>query len=1822
MLLRGLLYLGALMTVLAVSYLVLQYWDQLPMAAQLAYIMAVPATFYAAGWYARQRLELPQAGGVLAGIGAILVALDFAAVYQFGDLGNYVNPSLYWLIAFLVCTAIYLLTAWRLPTEFFGYITLFGMTGCIVAFTSLFWRDPAWLMTAFTLSAILMIGIAVQFRHFNSRWHKLFLACRRLPLLLLPLTQLVVLFIPGGFGVAQTAVFVLATCGYLLLAWQFPNRIYSYALPVSTLLTIAIALITLQMPLWWLPFNMILIAGVYLLAGRITEAQLELNSSWRRETYLFLYFLGFGLLLAGTAGAFLLLAVDWVYGIATLYLATLLYLTCALLFSAPHFVLAAGGLFILPLSIHAYQWLLANNIPQPTVWLMVIWSSLACLYIFITRLLQWQAPPVGKQISAAGWLFLIAHLLLPLAFITILINYQIYTAVWIAGPTLICLAIMLVAYIMSAGLNDRQSLQIPAATLNQHLPRALAQNLFLWPLCFLVAAFITVAWLASPWPFSWLGLPLAMVGLVYLIFGQWAANRRPAYRYPFYTLATLLILSSIFIAYGNTWALITALLMATLFCLRSAAQFRQGAYLALAIGLFVGPYSLMVVEWLTMRTWTQAWEWFMVSWTVLAIIYLGLASLWQKQISPSARDEAFKEGAFQMQPALWLNGWAQLLTPLSLVMVAFLASTHQGLWLNTPSLLVLTAVIFFYLVSAILHDRDTFPALSRPIQNSLPADLAQSLFLWPLAFLVPCWFGLAWYGSILPWPWLGILFVILASGYLGLGSWLEKRQPIYRLPFYGFAFALAALGPILALNNVWAFSVALFLDTLFLIHSALQFRQAGFILAATGLFIAPLSITSTQLMFDNDVLHLEAWLFTIWAVLALVYLGLAWLWQQWSPTAQKETKFNHWGLPMRTAQWLTLWANLLVPAALIGLVVIYLNTLSQAFIWIAVFSVGLSLLFYLFLALFHDSGRFPTFSNPLQAILPQWAATSAYLWPMALLLPVGIALIWLGMSWNTIWFGTFLAGLAMVYVGGGQGLGHRQLAYRIPWQVVAYALAVCGIFLAFAAPVPLLISLLLVVATFLTLAAIYRRIFEMAVAALLFIWPFQLALALSPLPGETYALAYALLATAVYTISGITIHRQNRQAHTGDGRWQLINRQGQGVVVTVIGYLLAGYALSLSFTTGFSQANPIAIWVAVLVPLIILGQQLYSLYWLRLGVFAWVAMPLICLTYGQLLPAITLPDAYMAAAWAILALSCLLWERGLALKWTNGWWQPLTLPLRLTAVLLWCLSLGLTAIDTFTIFTSNLEMLFLPQIVAQLLLIVFVVVTARLYRQRWPLFLEPGLLFWPVTLFFVGYSQQIGIETMAPVDFSFVWLALALVHLGVAVWLDASPVRYAHGLFAGGYGLVMWALLWSLADHQTNLIILAVTIGIAAASQWLFHRGHHRSYGSFVSKFWPIPETVGYWLAYTGFLFIAAFLLPVWLGSLLWFLAVPVAWLGVSFALVAPLYIALGMLLRRACATYTWPLYSAGYGLTAVAAMLAFDDIQLAILVLSLNVVVYAVSTYIFKQPFWLYLSNLLLPIILLLTFQHNEQLTATAVATAFMGLAFLYLLAGRWLDKRLAESGFVSPFALPFYGPGFLLSAIALAVAGESVVLATFIFSAAVCLYGLAAWLFREQLFLYPAVWLTAVPYFLVLRQTNLPSIWYGLAWLPLILITLSLGQFCSRRFVIAARFWQRLSTPFYLLAYGLSLAMILQSTPEPLPLTLSLLAAALLYFASARALPAHRLVIPGIDQHPSVTPFRFHHRPNRRPGSGHCPSIPSLNLGIGAYRLNFESTHRPARG
>lgn len=1261
----------------------------------------------------------------------------------------------------------------------------------------------------------------------------------------------------------------------------------------------------------------------------------------------------------------------------------------------------------------------------------------------------------------------------------------------------------------------------------------------------------------------------------------------------------------------------------------------------------------------------------------------------------------------------------------------------------------------------------------------------------------------------LSWEWASTAAGLLALVYILISQRLQRAKiehniiRKYHTALHGTAFlllGLAAMGGFvtsLFSAEVWAGVIAMTIVSLDLTICAYLFQRSRYTLLASGLFIVPFSIAAIEWL---QTLNLSpapaiAWITFAWGALALTYIGLGVI-------LQKAERHN---------KWLYAWAHVLTSSSLFILPFSYLLDMRNWTHAPALVSLGTSILVYLVSFILQDSGRHSSLSV-LSKWLPYGLGKGIFLWFLGILLPIWSAVAWFGAELSNAWFGAVLGGFGLAYIGIGQWLFKRTKEYRLPFHVIAYLLGALGILMAASDAYGLLITLLITVISAGVLAYLYDRVIETALASLSFLWGFQLSLDILEIPYYAQLLGYALLASLVYIPIAVylnTFQKSREQLHHAPP--------------FIVGYALVAYAVIESITLRNEPAY--IFWVGVAVPLLATGLFAFSASYFRASklspAWAWAGTLTFTMTVAQAVTLFEISAIYDALACAGLAAVYMIIERALfftSQKLTTEpsrfWAGILHLPLTIFALMLAALGLTLSLPETLNVFLGIQRGDSLPLILVQVTLVLLAITSARLYRQRWQFFFEPFIAFLPVTSFFLAYGEQIFGQSLTIPQYAFVWAGLGIIHVLAGITVDRSKVRYAHGLYLGGYALLSWAVFWSSFDssilvwtlglwiitsiasarlvhfrrHQTwddflqllfgksrgmirtntrnafqwlaawafpiwcviflrevsisndfawlgfvvpplgylafavwlkrfdssyalpfhsaaqfytiigllisapsttayltNLSIekntilafillqaaavifyassawifkergfahvsawlslipfsmawmlyrpaitslplvipwllwstillvigfildknktryshgpylagyvlvayalavsipdrlttiyaLAITILLALLSHVLVHFGRHHSFEDFINTFLNKADQTTQQIISTIFLFFTTYAAPILLVQILDYNHYPLAWQGLSLTVAAPFYIALGLLIVRAkprgklTLVPTWALFSASYALTAIGASFAFGDELLGTYALILDIVIYAVSAYIFRQPFWLYLSTILTPIVALLILHQTDRLEADWIAWILIALAYLYLaisqIFGRRQNTQYAVRNLDS-FAMPFYALGLLLSVLALVAGSSEKTLAIQIYSAAVILYVLSSWLFRESWLLYPAAWLAAVPYYLIITMTPLETRWYGLAWLPLIALYIAIGRiFFHKQPLGKGALVRRLkhpAIPFYLMAYVLSLGMIGLSYGDPLALTLALSAGMILYMTSA---------------------------------------------------------------
>jgi hypothetical protein len=1169
--------------------------------------------------------------------------------------------------------------------------------------------------------------------------------------------------------------------------------------------------------------------------------------------------------------------------------------------------------------------------------------------------------------------------------------------------------------------------------------------------------------------------------------------------------------------------------------------------------------------------------------------------------------------------ARWLHLLAQALTLFTLAVLPLeFLSVNTKAWSYIPASIALGLTVTLYVLTIVLHDSGGHPALSSWV-NGLPAPLGKSAFFFPGGLLFPIWISVIWYGNQLSGEWFGAVLTGFGIAYVGLGQWLSGRAREYRLPLHIYPYLLFIIGIVLATADQYALLTALLVTVTSLGILAYLYNRAIETTLAGLLFIWSFVIILDLLKVPQPAQGLA---FVLLACLVYVPVAI------YLNRSQQSREEPH-AIPIFVIGYVLsayaiyssiIWSMRDVSIPWLGVLVPLIGTAlyvySASYFKDGVWSNGWAWLATLTCAItFRQTLTF--FQSPTQYDAFAWVAFAALYMIVERL----------------------LSRIALRDSGVGQPAAQPSRAwlhkFHLPLTVVFILIAALGLYLSLPgtlaafrgftlidSPPPIIAQMTLVL-LLIASARLYRTRLPMFIEPALAFLPVTLffigygeALFGKQLTTPQYALVWAALGLAHFLAAILTDNSKERYAHglylggyvllSWAVLWSLLERP---VLVWTLGLWIFAAVVS-AFLVHVGRHRTWNDFLQVL-----FGSTQTGIRTIITNAFQWLAawtFPIWCVIFLREL------DVPAAFAWLGLVIPPLAYL-GLAL-WFRRVDSSYVTPLNSAAHFYTAIGLLISLPVTFDYLVNyNLPTegkgTLLAFIILQSLAVIFYAVAAWMSKARGFAHVAAWL---SISAFSITW-QAYGVE-LTPVMLIIPWLAWSAVLLVVGFILDRKEIRYAHGPYLAGYALMMYALVLSSQVRLTNIYALAITILLTVISYLLVHFGQHRSFEDFVNFFWKKADDTTRRIAATIFLFFAAYAFPVLLAQVLAYNDYPLAWRGMGLAVIAPLYIAVGLAIRHSKArgiptVPTWPLYSAAYALTAIGAMVAFEEEQVGIYVLTLDAVVYAVSAYLFRQSFWLYLSTVLTPIIVLLALHNADQLKTDLVAWIFMAFAFVYLAIGQAFDRirnatRFAVSPFSSdtaervaihPFAAPFYTPGFLLSAISLALASQEKMLAIQVFTAGVILYALSSVLFRETLFYYPAAWLAAVPYFLGITLTPLETRWYGLAWLPLILLYIGLGRFVFHRRELAplgkgflADWLTHPAVAFYLLAYALSVSMISLSYVEPLPLTIAFGIASLLYFVSAYLfkkpawiypglLAAHMTVLAYFTINPSGGPIRY---------------------------------------
>ncbi len=914
---------------------------------------------------------------------------------------------------------------------------------------------------------------------------------------------------------------------------------------------------------------------------------------------------------------------------------------------------------------------------------------------------------------------------------------------------------------------------------------------------------------------------------------------------------------------------------------------------------------------------------------------------------------------------------------------------------------------------------------------------------------------------------------------------------------------LAFVGGLLSLTvDWWAGVWAMALAALTLAGCAYLFRRPGLVFWAAMLFILPYLLAFWRWL----PAHSDASM----SYMAAACVGLMLIYQGGAAVLRRQERYAgmlhlvaHLGAALLAA-WLLLSVGLML-------------MLSHADSWQMVLPLGELVLFYLLAAILYDSAAHPALSRAVQKTFSAHGRSSLFLWAVGLLLPVWVFVFCKSYLDVGAWPETALALLGLVYVGLGWGLYRREQGYRFTFQLLFYLIAATVLLLEIVRPDVYLLNLYLILLGLALQAWLYRSGLAIGLAGLLLVWVFNLTLnriTMIPVDDE---LAYSCLAVIVYLPIANALHRYG---------WKF------SLSLYVIGYTLL---FGVVFWLGYAAASYLLVSISgwdVGALLLAGGACMFAAYRLRQKIFACLAVTIFSLAYGFLWMWLNLPAQFLATVWVLQSAVLLLCDRWLVRSGQQEEWQPLVRALRLWAIFWWAGGLGFTTPGSIRILLGSywhdgLYGLILPQVLA----VGVAAWVAHSYRRSQFSYLAAGLSFFPFALAFLTYAPA-AMQTRA----GWAWLGWAVVLLLLGYALDRNGVRYAHGVYLTGYALCGVALWWSRGDQAVLLVTLAGVLLVALAGQFLVQLGRHRSFADLLDAARFLPVVLHRALRF-GFAFVVAIALPLWLLLFLDYRQVIWAWRGVALALLAMVYVPAGLNLRRLAVEYTWPLYGTAFVLTLASLQCAQINAPVTMLMFALIALFYFLAAYTFRQALWLYVANAALIGLTLLVLNHYRHLTVDWISQVFMALAYVELLAARGLNRRRPAQAGMSPYALAFclFACAFGILGLLLGIDNQYLAIRMYLLGAV--FYGLCAVFFHKIFFLYPAVCLITVPYYLEMTLL-MPAgrTWYGVGWFPMALAALMMGRFVFKgRFSLDApgKAFSQAALPFYLLTYTLAVSM-----------------------------------------------------------------------------------------
>ncbi|MBE2221882.1 MAG: hypothetical protein IAF02_10095 [Anaerolineae bacterium] len=987
--LNALLFLGVILLLASGVSWVVWNWDTFPPLAQIGFLGSMTAAFFGLGWYVRTRMKLEGSGIALTAVAALLIPLDFYAYYISGGFPPGSWPTV-WLVASLVCLAVYVVVAYLLQATFFGYLVALAVGSVTLASLNL-WHVPVeWWLTAVTGITFCLASVGFGLQH-TRRWQFLkapfghIALAGSVPTMLVGLSWAVLV---GGdslaFYLSLAASWWLGGLTMLVMIPRLKMQTLVWAtavtFPVALWLTMRPLFFNWQVDMAWFGLGWLLLAPFYFGAAALTRREDDDFGKAAGKTAVII-----GALLVVVAALW-----SWLDPVA----AAVVYLLLALGAGAMAWVSQQTRLLwlmSLSFAISAAGWM-ASRGANPAE-LALPWALLAIFHMAAAVIGESRLPA-----KRAG-------------FLAPLYGAAIVLAAAAIVPPLALLDRPLLAYALANWLGINGWLAILAHQENPGLMALLAYRRLRWASAATfhwLVALPLLAWVALVWtmnrPVSY-ELGLIMLILAWLTMGMAVGLRRLRWSYglPWQAASLLASAATFALAFYDFDAGWTAWLVAgtAVYFVVAVWAFHSSRYFYVA-GLLL-PFSWALL-W---DTTDVAWKYWQTGWGFFPLTYV-LAGIWLEKVR--GRERPFTQPFYQMAKGIGI-----LVLGASLLQSLFVWDEADLVWTAfAPAWLSLTAFAYAWLLNKVpwAHVSIWLATFAGAlVVKTYSHGTGRS------AVLIAC----GAIGYVLAERGLHQL-ALMPVKYQKLRIdyrrwWLLWKRPLL---FAGWVLSVVAIGAALVRNLIWLGGgsvrqswaiVALLLVTGLYGLSARLFKKVLFVWLASALVVVPWTLAGNLIWGDE-----LAWYGLSWVVLGLGLFGVGAL-------LVRRLGLGKWSWPPQVI------AHLLVPAGL-------LLTIADA--GVASVAVGLAILFY-FGATAVD--RFYRSTTP---------PSSRFLFPFASLLPVWAVVfcLWLfpNVAVSSLAMVVWLFVLPLLAVGCWAAIWEPE--YRWPFYIVAYSVAGMAIALA------------------------------------------------------------------------------------------------------------------------------------------------------------------------------------------------------------------------------------------------------------------------------------------------------------------------------------------------------------------------------------------------------------------------------------------------------------------------------------------------------------------------------------------------------------------------------------------------------------------------------------------------------------------------------------------------------------------------------------------------------------------------------------------------------